>query len=101
MDTEIIFKENSTEIKEASVYFDYKEAVDIIAAHKFFHENGIQISQEALEHNFEAWCQDYKSGYRDEAAGYHVFSPCGCNPLRFTLTPLSEKNSAWQNTYEA
>ena len=42
---------------------------------------------------------DLKSGYRDEKNGYHLFTPCGCNPLSLRATSL-EKELDWQTTYE-
>ena len=64
-----------------------------------FKENGFNITREALEHNYNAWCRDEKSGYRDEVNNYHLFSPCGCNPLSFRATTLHEKCADWQHTY--
>lgn len=64
-----------------------------------FKQNGFNVTIDALKHNYEAWKGDYKSGYRDEENGYFLFTPCGCNPLRFdveTLYPTLE-----QQTYEA
>ena len=40
-----------------------------------------------------------KSGYRDEKNGYHLFTPCGCNPLSFRVSSL-EPELDWQITYE-
>ena len=64
-----------------------------------FKENGFNITKEAILHNYNAWCRDEKSGYRDEVNNYHLFSPCGCNPLSFRATTLHEKCSDWQHTY--
>jgi hypothetical protein len=65
-----------------------------------FKEHGFDVSREALVHNYCAWVQDLKSGYRDETNGYHLFTPCGCNALRFSATTLSD-DTDWQTTYEA
>lgn len=63
-----------------------------------FAEQGFEVSRAALLHNFEAWQSDQKSGYRDEQNGVFVFSPCGCNPLRFYVEELDE-NITYQKTY--
>lgn len=55
-----------------------------------FREHGFNVTRDAIIHNFKAWSDDLKSGFRDEANGYHLFSPCGCNPLRFSATSLCE-----------
>lgn len=67
---------------------------------KKFKENGFNVTKEAIIHNYSAWICDKKSGYRDEENGYHLFSPCGCNPLSFSATSLHEKCNYWQETYE-
>ena len=72
---------------------------DIDKIIKEFKENGFNVTREAINHNYDAWCIDYKSGYRDEENNYHLFSPCGCNPLSFRATTLHEKCSDWQHTY--
>ena len=64
-----------------------------------FAKNGFKVTHEAIKHNFEAWLRDHKSGYRDDENGYHLFTPCGCNPLSFNATTLSD-NCDWQTTYE-
>ena len=66
-----------------------------------FRTNGFNVTAEAVEHNAQAWKRDYKSGYRDEENGYHLFSPCGCNALYFTATELTEDGKSWQETYIA
>lgn len=65
-----------------------------------FKENGFNVTIEAIKHNFEAWKNDYKSGFRDEANNYHLFSPCGCNNLRMCATELEKDNVHWQTTYK-
>ena len=64
-----------------------------------FKENGFNITREAILHNYDAWLCDEKSGYRDEENNYHLFSPCGCNPLSFRATTLHETCADWQHTY--
>ena len=48
-------------------------------------------------HNYEAWKNDLKSGYRDDENGYFLFTPCGMNGLRFNATELVGED--WQETY--
>lgn len=66
---------------------------------KQFRKGGINVTREAIEHNYNAWLGDFKSGYRDEENGYHLFSPCGCNPLSFRASTLHKKCEDWQQTY--
>lgn len=75
---------------------DIYNAAAVVA---FAAKKGFNVSEEAVRHNLDAWNSDCKSGYRDSI--YHVFSPCGCNPLRYTLTRLSEGCESWQKTYWA
>ena len=63
-----------------------------------FKENGFNVTMSALIHNYTAWLYDEKSGYRDEENNYHLFSPCGCNPLSFRASTLHPKCD-WQITY--
>lgn len=65
----------------------------------FFKRKGYNVTIDAIEHNYNAWLNDYKSGYRDEVNGYHLFTPCGCNPLQFRLTTLHKSADEWQETY--
>lgn len=67
---------------------------------KEFKEHGFNVTREAILHNFSAWACDYKSGYRDDANGYHLFTPCGCNPFSLRATTLYESCSDWQETYQ-
>lgn len=62
-----------------------------------FKANGFNVSKVALIHNYNAWLNDYKSGYRGK--DFHLFSPCGCNPLRFSATTLHATCTEWQQTY--
>lgn len=64
-----------------------------------FKEHGFNVTRDAIIHNFSCWMGDLKSGYRDEKNGYHLFTPCGCNPLSLRATSL-EKELDWQTTYE-
>lgn len=63
-----------------------------------FKDHGFNVTKKAIRHNYEAWLSDFKSGYRDERRGYHLFTPCGCNPLSFRVSSLFEE-SDWQITY--
>lgn len=77
---------------------DYIEAVTSTAL-AFFKKHGFTVSDQAIIHNVEAWTQDYKSGYLDEENGVHLFSPCGCNPLRISASEYVGED--WQTTYIA
>lgn len=72
------------------------ERVDKIV--REFKDHGFNVTKKAIRHNYEAWLSDFKSGYRDERRGYHLFTPCGCNPLSFRVSSLFEE-SDWQVTY--
>lgn len=64
-----------------------------------FRAHGFNVTVEGLRHNYSCWLGDLKSGYRDEKNGYHLFTPCGCNPLEFRATSLDSRLD-WQTTYE-
>lgn len=85
-------------MKKYEVFIPEGERIDLVAIQKEFIDNGFNVTMEALRHNYEAWYYDLKSGYRDEENGYHLFSPCGCNPLSFSASELIEGND-WQITY--
>jgi len=76
-----------------------QERLEINRIEAFFKDNGYNVSREAIEHNFNAWLGDMKSGYRDDINGYHLFSPCGCNPLSMCLSTLNTLCDDWQQTY--
>lgn len=78
--------------------FDIGEVCDSVI--KQFKENGFNVTRKAIIHNYSAWLGDMKSGYRDEDNGYHLFSPCGCNPLSFRATSLHKNCYDWQTSYE-
>ena len=67
----------------------------------FFKANGYDVDRYGIEHNIYWWLADSKSGYRNEQKGYHLFSPCGCNPLSVRLTTLNDRCSDWQTTYNS
>lgn len=75
-----------------------KDIDDIIAE---FEDAGYKVTKAAILHNYYAWSADLKSAYRDEANGYHLFSPCGCNPFILRATTLHPLCADWQITYEA
>ena len=77
----------------------YPNRIPLKRALEFFKSKGFNVTEKAIRHNYEAWKYDMKSGYRDEENGYHLFTPCGCNPLSFRLTTL-HKPCDWQTTYE-
>ena len=72
---------------------------DLKKIQKEFKENGFNVTLKALKYNYSSWLGDLKSGYRDEKNGYHLFTPCGCNPLSFSATTLHPKCEDWQQTY--
>lgn len=76
-------------------FVDYLDSLGLV---KLFEENGFKITKEMIYHNATAWVGDYKSGYRGVSC--HLFTACGCNPLRFTATMLKAKDKSWQTTYE-
>ena len=97
-----ILDKEGTCIKYNHVYYTDKEKLtlkDIDEIIGEFREKGLNITKEAILHNYKAWLNDEKSGYRDEVNGYHLSSPCGCFPLSFRACNLHEKCSDWQTTY--
>jgi hypothetical protein len=96
-------KEGSCIEKDHRIDFSYRKSNltdrDINKMIKEFKANGINVTKEAIVHNLVAWLYDMKSGYRDEENGYHLFSPCGCNPMSFRATSLHPKCADWQTTY--
>lgn len=77
-------------------HLSMKRFKEIIAE---FRAHGFNVTIEALLHNYSCWLGGLKSGYRDETNGYHLFTPCGCNPLEFRATSLDSQLD-WQTTYE-
>lgn len=75
--------------------------VNLEEIQKYFKDKGYNVSLDAIRYCYECWLSDFKSGYRDEENGVHLFSPCGCNPLHFSLTTLHHTASYWQKTYWA
>lgn len=99
-----IIKEVSCIEKSFRIDFDKndKRSIDKVIKYTIekFSENGFNVTEEAIRHNFNAWVLDMKSGYRDEKNNYHLFTPCGCNPLSFSATTLHEQCEDWQKTYK-
>ena len=91
------FQEYTYEIKTTSTKTLVKK-LDVDRITSEFREHGFSVSREAVIHNFYAWLADMKSGYRGK--GYHLFTPCGCNPLRFSASELYPACEDWQHTYE-
>ena len=81
-------------------YENDSECIDIDEIIDYFAEHGFNVTKEALQHNIDAWSSDFKSGYRDDENGYHLFTPCGCNKLSFRATSLDANCITWQSTYE-
>ena len=66
---------------------------------EIFRDKGFVVELEGIQHNYSAWCADYKSAYRGEHC--HIFSPCGCNSLKFRVSELHPACADWQTTYIA
>lgn len=77
--------------------FDLDEKIEDVM--REFSEHGFNVTKAAIMHNYVAWLADMKSGYRDVENGYHLFSPCGCNPFSLTATTLQPSCEDWQKTY--
>lgn len=72
---------------------------DVDKVQLFFAEQGYHVTKEAIMFCYKAWYFGAKSGYRDDANGYHLFTPCGwINPLSFRLSTL-DRRLDWQTTY--
>lgn len=86
--------------KEGKVsYQHYPLTINVQSIINKFKKQGFNVTEKAILHNFYAWRCDFKSGYRDEENGYHLFSPCGCNPLSFRVSSLHKACKDWQTTY--
>lgn len=87
------------DIYRNEIHSEKQENAIINEIFNFFQEKGVNVSMDAIIHNFYAWIADFKSGYRDNENGYHLFSPCGCNPLSMRYTTLNKLCEDWQTTY--
>ncbi|MBE6244239.1 MAG: hypothetical protein E7108_01790 [Bacteroidales bacterium] len=97
-----VVKEGS-DLEECSFETDvclehYKGNLDIDAVLAYFKAHGYNVDRDAVTHNLRAWQDDMKSGYRGK--DYFLFTPCGCNRLRFDAMRLIA-GCDWQYTYEA
>lgn len=102
-DLKDIIKEGTCIEREHNIFPPKKQSLseqDFKDIQKEFAENGFNVTINALKHNYQAWLCDMKSGYRDEKNNYHLFSPCGCNPLSFRASTLHYQCEDWQQTYE-
>ena len=99
----VLDKEGTCIEKQYNIYFPEDKTLlttsDINTMIKEFKDNGLNVTKEAIMHNYQAWRFDQKSGYRDEDNGYHLFTPCGCNPMSFRASSLHTKCEDWQQTY--
>jgi hypothetical protein len=91
-----IEKQHDIDFSSSKYILTKKDVEKIIAE---FKEHGFNVTKESIEHNYNAWKRDYKSGYRDENNNYHLFTPCCCNPLSFRATSLHKQCDDWQTTY--
>lgn len=99
----IMGKEGTCIENEYKVYLGNRHSLNNADIDKIiaeFKANGFNVTKDAILHNFDAWKYDMKSGYRDDENGYHLFTPCGCNPLSFSATTLHKMCDDWQDTYE-
>lgn len=87
-------------VKIVRNYSPNTKFISMKSLQRYFKKRGFNVTKEAIIHNFSCWHGSLKSGYRDEANGYHLFTPCGGNPLSFTLTSLHPTAADWQTTYE-
>lgn len=78
---------------------DGADDLDLRWVRNEFRNHGYDVTLDAISHNYEAWLNDEKSGYLDEDNGYFLFTPCGCNQLRFFAEPLNGED--YQKTYTA
>lgn len=85
-------------MKEYEIRLGRPREIDVNSIIKEFKEHGFNVTEEAIMHNFEAWRADFKSGYRDEENGCHLFSACGCNDFKLWASEL-EPDAKWQTTY--
>ena len=71
---------------------------DLETLRREMEERGIPYDEDAVANNWDAWRQDFKSGYVSEKTGMFYFTPCGHNAFRVTV----EKHigADYQTTYE-
>lgn len=96
----LLTKKSAWDEYEISYKEGTEDRYDEKAVQKELADNGFNVSLEAIRHNYDAWCDGFKSGYRDTEC--HVFTPAGhINPLRFTVSKLHPFAESWQKTYIA
>jgi hypothetical protein len=78
---------------------EYAELVERIQMD--FRSKGYKVSTRALDYVLHGYMSGFKSAYRDEENGVHLFVTCWENPLNVVLTTLHEKCKDWQTTYFA
>lgn len=88
--------EARSNIDELRITQNEVDVQDLDAVVSYAKEHGFNVEREMLEYNLAAWENDHKSGCRGSEC--HVFTPCGCNPLSFTISKLDEIVD-WQTTY--
>lgn len=90
--------EEVSEIEELDITGKDVDLQDFDAVVAYAKERGFNIEHEALEHNYNCWLMDFKSGFRGKEC--HVFTPCGCNPLQYSISKLDDRVD-WQTSYYA
>lgn len=80
-------------------YKIFNDNISIPKLQEFFRKHGYNVTEDAIKHNLDNYMLNCKSGYRDEANGYHLFTPCRANYLTFRLTSLNDNCQDWQTTY--
>lgn len=58
-----------------------------------FVENGFSVTDDAIWHNYDAWCNGNKASYEDKENGYALVSPCGREPLCFHVEALKHRTT--------
>lgn len=81
------------EVRCTETWIEFNEA----QVREAFVAQGFIVTEEALQHNFNAWVDDQKSGYADSEHDVYLFSGCGANRLFFLADCLS--NDATRETY--
>jgi hypothetical protein len=100
-------KENGKIKRETCAYKEYEIRMGYIrsmsdkrieAIIKEFKREGFNVTRQAILYCYVAYRSGFKSGYRDEENGYHLFCPNRLNPFRLSATSLL-KDTDWQTTY--
>lgn len=64
-----------------------------------FHQNGFEVCEAAISHNYSAWQSGGESGFLDHNNGYHLYTPSNKCPLSFRATTLHPECEEWQTTF--